>query len=154
MVAPGPTRQLRLRTWSRRIVVAGLILLQVALVVRAYGAPHREFGYQMFPEASTWRADIVRVTQDGRRVSIREPWSGYEWSELVRGRGLTRPWVEHHADSGLERQLQFLAEALDWVAVNTPADRETAYLEATVESSHNTRPTVTDTIRSRDRAVP
>lgn len=129
-------------------------MLQIALVIRAYAAPHREFGYQMFPEASTWRADIVRVTHDGERVSIREPWNGYQWNDLVRGRGLTMPWVEHHADSGLQRQLQFLAEALDWVATNTPDDHDTAYLEATVESSHNTRPTVTETIRSRRRTPP
>ncbi|MFW2332684.1 hypothetical protein [Ilumatobacter sp.] len=134
--------------------MVGLVALQIGLVVRAYAAPHREFGYQMFPEASRWRADIVRVTDDGRRVSIREPWFGYEWSDLVRGRGLTTPWVEHHADSGLDRQLQFLAEALDWVAANTPADRETLYLEAIVESSFNTEPTRTEIIRSRDRPRP
>lgn len=134
--------------------MVGLVALQVGLVVRAYDAPHREFGYQMFPEASRWRADIVRVTADGRRVSIREPWFGYEWSDLVRGRGLTTPWVEHHADSGLDRQLQFLAEALDWVAANTPADRETLYLEAIVESSFNTEPARTEIIRSRDRPTP
>lgn len=142
------------RRWARRIVVIGFVAVQVLLVVRAYHAPHAEFGYQMFPEASRWRADIVRVTDDGRRVSIREDWSGYEWSELVRGRGLTTPWVEHHADSGLDRQLEFLTEALNWVASNTPDDHETRYLEATIESSHNTRPTTISTIRSRDRSVP
>ena len=144
----------RIRTWARRVVVVGFVALQLGLVVRAYGAPHKEFGYQMFPEASRWRADIVRVTADGRRVSIREPWDGYEWSTLVRGRGLTTPWIEHHADSGLDRQLRFLEEALDWVATNTPDDDETRYLEATVESTFNTRPVVTTTIRSVERPTP
>lgn len=144
----------RIRTRARRLVVVGFIALQLGFVIRAYQAPHQEFGYQMFPEASRWRADIVRVTDDGRRVPIREPWFGYEWSSLVRGRGLTTPWVEHHADSGLDRQLRFLVEALDWVAANTPDDDETRYLEATVEASHNTRPSVTMTIRSRDRVAP
>ena len=142
------------RAWARRSVVAAFVAAQVFFVVRAYDAPHREFGYQMFPEASTWRADIVRVTTDGRRVPVQEPWFGYEWSELVAGRGLTTPWVEHHADSGLERQMAFLAAALDWIAEHTPADDETRYLEATVESSHNLRPPTVRTIRSVERDVP
>lgn len=142
------------RRWARRVVVASFVLLQLFFVVRAYDSPHREFGYQMFPEASTWRADIVRVTADGRRIPVQEPWSGYEWSTLVRGRGLTAPWIEHHADSGLERQLTFLAAALDWIATNTPDDHETRYLEATVESSRNLRPPIVDTIRSVEREVP
>lgn len=144
----------RIRTWARRVVVVGFVALQLGLVVRAYQAPHKEFGYQMFPEASRWRADIVRVTDDGRRVSVREPWHGYEWTSLVRGRGLTTPWIEHHADSGLDRQLRFLEEALDWVAANTPDDDETLYLEATVESTFNTRPAATTTIRSIERSTP
>lgn len=144
----------RVRRRARRIVVVGFVSLQALLVVRAYQAPHAEFGYQMFPEASRWRADIFRVTVDGRRVSVREPWSGYEWSALVSGRGLSAPWVEQHADSGLDRQLEFLAEALDWVAANTPDDHETRYYEATIESSHNTRPATISTLRSRDRRIP
>ncbi len=148
------TRERRIRTLARRLVVVAFVALQFGFVVRAYHAPHKEFGYQMFPEASRWRADIVRVTDDGRRVPVSEPWFGYRWSELVSGRGLTTPWVEHHADSGLDRQLQFLTEALDWVASNTPDDNETRYLEATVESTYNTRPVATRTIRSTERTLP
>lgn len=129
-------------------------MLQSALIARAYVAPHREFGYQMFPEASTWRADIVRVTDDGRRIPITDAWSGYQWDTLVRGRGLTSPWRTGHADAGLDNQLAFLAEALDWVATNTPDDDETRYLEATVETSRNLRPLEISTIRSVARDVP
>ncbi len=154
MVERDGTRERRIRTQARRVVVVAFVAFQLGFVVRAYHAQHREFGYQMFPEASRWRADIVRVTDDGRRVPVREPWFGYEWSELVRGRGLTTPWVEHDADSGLDRQLTFLAEALDWVAANTPNDRETRYLEATVESTYNTRPPTVRTVRSRERVAP
>ena len=45
----------------------------------------------MFPESSTWRADVVRVTADGRRVPVEQPWSGYRWDELVPDRGLQLP---------------------------------------------------------------
>lgn len=142
------------RRWARRVIVVGFVLGQIGFVVRAYSAPHAEFGYQMFPESSTWSAEIVRITTDGRRVSVEEPWSGYEWPVLVQGRGLTRPWVEHHADSGLDRQVEFLGEALDWVALNTPADTETRYLEATVTSSRNSRPVETTILRSAPRDTP
>ena len=47
------------------------------------------------------------------------------------GRGTVRAF-RHHADAGLDNQLAFLDAALDWVAGNTPRDRETRYLEARV----------------------
>ncbi len=134
--------------------MVGFVAAQLTFVVRAYWAPHREFGYQMFPEASTWQADIVRVTHDGARVPITERWSGYEWNELVGGRGLASPWRRHHADAGLDGQLAFLDAALTWVAANTPNDRETRYLEATVTAWHNLDPPSVLTMRTPDRSVP
>jgi len=47
--------------------VAVVVVLQLAFVARGYTSDHRELGWQMFPEASTWRADVVRVTASGRR---------------------------------------------------------------------------------------
>ena len=132
-------------------MVAGFVVLQLAFVVRAYSAPHKEFGFQMFPEASTWRADIVRVTDDGRRFPIDEPWNDYEWNQLAGVRALGSPWREHHADAGLDNQLAFLREALDWVARNTPDDTETRYLEAEVTTSLNGRRPEVTTIRSVER---
>jgi hypothetical protein len=142
------------RRWARRVVFVGLIALQLAMVVRAYWAPHKEFGFQMFPESSQWQADIVRVGADGDRTSIREPWDGYEWNELVQGRGLGSPWRRHHADAGLDNQLAFLDEALAWVAANTPDDTETRYLEAEVTVWPNLAEPVTVVLRSPERDVP
>lgn len=142
------------RVWARRIGVVAVVLLQVGFVVRAYGADHKIFGFQMFPEASTWRADIVRVTADGRRLPIEEPWAGYTWDGLVRDRGLGQPRVRHHADAGLDNQLAFLRSALDWVAANTPFDTETQRLEATVTYWHNDDPPQTVVYSSRDRRLP
>jgi hypothetical protein len=122
---------------ARRAVVLALVLLQLGFVARGYWSDHKEFAFQMFPESSTWRADVVRVTADGRRIPIERPWSGYRWDELVQDRGLSYPSVRHHADAGLANQLAFLEAALDWVADNTPRDSETRYLEATVTSWHN-----------------
>jgi hypothetical protein len=117
-------------------------------MARAYWSDHKEFGFQMFPESSTWRADVVRVTADGRRIPVEEPWAGYTWDELVRDRGLSYPAVRHHADSGLDNQLAFLGAALDWVAANTPRDRETRYLEARVTAWHNADPPRVEVMRS------
>jgi hypothetical protein len=132
-------------------VVVGVVALQVGLAARGYSADHKPFAFQMFPESSTWRADVVRVTADGRRIPIEQPWAGYRWEELVQGRGLTYPAVRHHADAGLDNQLAFLASALDWVADNTPRDHDTRYLEATVTAWHNDDPPRVRVLRSDDR---
>jgi hypothetical protein len=132
-------------------VVVAVVALQLGFIVRAYFSDHKEFGFQMFPESSTWRADVVRVTADGRRVPIERSWSGYRWPELVPNVGLRYPGVRHHAYAGLDNQLAFLDSALDWVATNTPRDGETRYLEARVTAWHNDDPPVEEVIRSRVR---
>ena len=110
----------RVRAWvrvvGRRVVVVTVVVVQLGLVARGYWSDHKQFGFQMFPESSTWRADVVRVTAGGRRVPIEHPWSGYRWDELVPNRGLRCPAIRHHADAGLANQLAFLDAALDWVA--------------------------------------
>jgi hypothetical protein len=136
---------------GRRVVVVAVVVLQLALVARGYWADHKEFAFQMFPESSTWRADVVRVTADGRRVPVDSGWAGYRWEELVQDRGLRYPALRHHADAGLDNQLAFLDSALDWVAGNTPRDRETRYLEAVVTAWHNDDPARTEVLRSRVR---
>jgi hypothetical protein len=133
---------------GRRVVVVAVVVLQLGLVARAYWSDHMEFGFQMFPESSTWRADVVRVTDDGRRVPVEQSWSGYRWDELVQDRGLRYPSTRHHADAGLANQLAFLEAALDWVAHNTPRDAETRYLEAKVTSWHNADPPRVEVMRS------
>jgi hypothetical protein len=133
------------------VVVLAVVTLQLGFVVRGYSSDHKPFAFQMFPESSTWRADIVRVAADGRRIPIERPWSGYRWDDLMPQIGLRDPWLRHHADAGLANQLAFLRSALDWVADNTPRDRETRYLEATVTSWHNADPPRTEVFRSHGR---
>jgi len=135
----------------RRVVVVAVVVLQLLFIARAYWSDHKEFGFQMFPESSRWRADIVRVTADGRRVPIELPWSGYRWDQLVQDRGLRYPAERHHADAGLDNQLAFLDAALDWVADNTPRDGETRFLEARVTAWHNDDPPRIEIIRSERR---
>jgi hypothetical protein len=141
----------KVRVVGRRTVVAAVVVLQLGFAARGYWADHKEFAFQMFPESSTWRAEVVRVTADGRRTPIEATWRGYRWDELVQSRGLRYPSVRHHADAGLANQLAFLQAALDWVADNTPRDDETRYLEATVTSWHNADPPRTQVLRSRLR---
>lgn len=143
--------------WTRRAVVAVVVALQLGLVIRAYWSDHDQFGYQMFPESSDWQAEIYRVEADGQRRDVREPWpGGYRWEELVVGRGLDAPFRRHHADTGLASTLDFFGDALDWVALNTPADGETRYLEAVVTTWHNGRRPEVRVLRSVERppAVP
>jgi len=139
------------RVLARRVIVAAVLVIQLAFVVRGYVADHKEFAFQMFPESSTWQADIVRVMADGRRVPISEPWAGYRWSELAPDRGLAFPGRLRHADAGLDNQLAFLDAAIDYVARHTPRDGETLYLEAVVTARHNTDEPETIVLRSVDR---
>jgi hypothetical protein len=131
--------------------VLAVVILQLGFVARGYWADHKEFAFQMFPESSTWRAEVVRVTAHGTRIPVEVPWAGYRWDELVRDRGLSYPAVRHHADAGLDNQLAFLRAALDWVAKNTPRDRETRYLEARVTSWRNADPPRVEILRSGSR---
>jgi hypothetical protein len=144
----------RVRVVGRWAVVVAVVALQVGFIVRGYFSDHKEFAFQMFPESSTWRADVVRVTADGRRVPIEQSWSGYRWAELVPNVGLRYPGTRHHAFAGLDNQLAFLDSALDWVATNTPRDDQTRYLEARVTAWHNDDPPEEEVLRSgvRDRA--
>jgi hypothetical protein len=137
--------------WTRRIVVVVVVVTQVAFVVRAYHSAHKEFGFQMFPESSMWQAEIVRVTDDGQRVPISNPWDGYHWSQLVQARGLAYPALRQHADAGLDNQLAFLGAALDYVADHTPRDTDTRYLEAVVTTWHDADAPKTVVLRSKDR---
>ena len=143
----------RHRVIGRRVVVASVVAAQVALVARGYWSDHKEFAFQMFPEASTWRANIVRVTLDGERVPVHQPWSGYRWEDLAPGRGLSYPGVRHHADAGVDNQLAFLDAALDYVAEHTTRDVETRYLEATVTYWYNADDPSVVVLRSDEREV-
>ena len=153
MAAP-PWRSARAVVRGRRAVGVAVVGRQAALLVRGADAPHREFAFRMFPESSTWHAEVVRVTADGRRVPVEQDWSGYSWARLTDSRvGLQHPSVNRHAVAGVENQLAFLDAALDWVAEHTPRDTETRYLEARVTYRRNGREPQTRLLRSEDRRV-
>jgi hypothetical protein len=133
------------------VIVLAVVAAQLGFVVRGYRSDHKQFAFQMFPESSTWRADVVRVTADGRRVPVEQPWAGYRWNSLVGHVGLQNPSVRHHADAGLDNQLAFLRSALNWVADHTPRDHETRYLEARVTAWHNADPPRARVYRSHER---
>ena len=133
-------RRLTSRALPRLAVIAA-VLAQLYFIVRGYSDPHKHFAFQPFNDFDVWRADIERVTYRGARVSVMRPWSGYSWGRLVGGdRGLDRPTLTKPASSGIESTLVFLQQALDFVAANTPRDRETHHYEATVYYRHNGGP--------------
>lgn len=138
------------RRIARRLIIVVVLVAQFAAIWVAYDNNHRQFGFQMFPEASRWKAEIVRVESDGAQVPVNDDWE-YRWSDLVRGRGLTNPFVWHHADSGLRGQLDFFETSLEWVATHTPDDTTTVYLEATVTFLDNGRGPSTVVFRSSTR---
>lgn len=129
-----------------------IVALQLSLIVRAYSAPIDTFGFQMFPESSQWRADVYRILADGARIDVRESWpGGYRWEELVSARGLGAPSSLHHADAGLDATVWLFDAALDWVAANTPDDRETVRLVAELTLIYNGRESTTLILESDPR---
>lgn len=141
----------RLRRVAARLCFVVVAAGQIYFIARADGDPHKHFAFRPFQESDTFRADIARVTLHGRRVSVREPWSGYRWWDLVRERGLDHPERLSHASSGARSVIAFLDEALDWVAEHTPRDRETLYYAAEVTYFHNRRGPFHVSLRSRSR---
>jgi hypothetical protein len=142
----------RARLRPAHLVAVVLLIAQLVMIARAYSAPIDTFGFQMFPESSQWQADIYRVLPDGTRIAVQDPWpGGYRWEDLVDARGLGSAAVLHHADAGIAPTVFLLDAALDWVAANTPADDETAYLEAVVTLIDNGRPPTTIVLRSEPR---
>ena len=134
-----------------RAFAAVVVVGQAVLLVRGYSDPHKLFAFQPFNESSTWRAEVVRVTERGR-IPVELAWpGGYEWDELVGWRVLQRPSALRHAYSGLDASVDFLDEALDWVADHTPEDRLTLYLEARVEGYRNARGPEVRVLRSELR---
>ena len=143
----------RLRRWWLTGFIVMVLGVQVGFAVNGYRDPHKFFAFQPFNESSTWRADIVRVTWEGERLPIEEPWAGYHWDELVGMAALRGPQRMRHAYMGVGATVDFLDDALDWVATHTPDDHETRYLEATVVSLENTHGPTTTVLRSVERTV-
>lgn len=135
-----------------------VVALQVGFALNGYREPHKFFAFQPFNESSTWTAEIVRVTWDGERIPVEEPWAdgAYDWDTLVDMAALQHPERLRHAYMGVGATVDFLDDALDWVATHTPADRQTRYLEADVTYYENTRGPRHTTLRSvqRDRDRP
>lgn len=126
--------------WARRAVIALVVGLQLMAAAYAYHVPTKVFGWQMFNASSDWRAEIVRITSEGERHDVQEPWpGGYAWGDLVTGRGLDHPFVRIHASAGLDSTFNVLQHALDYVATNTPSDDQTVRLETAVTYWDNGR---------------
>ena len=145
---------LTVRRLLPRVFFVVVVALQVYFIARGTSDPHKHFAWRPFNESDTWSADVDRITRDGRRIPIEEPWAGYVWGELVRQRGLGVPRGWRHASSGAKSTRAFLQEALDWVATHTPEDRETLYYEAQFHFTRNRRGPYTVVLRSVEREVP
>lgn len=122
-------------SWQWGLLV-GLVGLQAVMLVRAYGDAHAHFGYQPFNESSFWQARVERVDARGRAHSLEAGWFGYRWDDLVRDR-VQRPFRWRRAQHGIRSTLVFMREALDWVAMHTPRDQHTRFLQATVTYRRN-----------------
>ena len=139
---------------ARLLVVAAWMVVSLLAITAGYRGTSPVLAWQMFPEASTWQASIVRVVADGSEIDVRQPWpGGYRWELLVAARGLGAPFRESDAAYGVAATLDGLQQALDWVAKNTPRDGETQRLVATVTYRHNDDDPQVAVVRSVQRDV-
>ncbi len=142
------------RSTARGIAVraffVAVVAVAVGLLVRGYHDPHRLFAFQPFNASDEWRVDLYRDV-DGVLVPVEGgAWVGYRWNALVPAQlqGLGRL---HHASGGADNTIDFLDDALDWVADHTPRDTETDRLVAEVTWFHNTRGPYSTTLSSAQR---
>jgi hypothetical protein len=116
-----------------RVFFVAVLVGQAFLILRAYHDPHKLFGFQPFNESDTWSAEIVRVTEDGRRLPVDDGTWAYDWNDLVDVPQISGPpHRQVHASAGAAGVIDFLDRALDWVILHTPLDPGTVRLEATV----------------------
>jgi hypothetical protein len=140
-LAPGAdaARPARRRRAAAKAVLVGAASVQIALIVRGGGDPHKLFAFRPFNESDTWQVDIVRVLADGSRHSVDDGTWVYDWDELVGTSKLRRVDRLRHASAGARASVDFLERALDWALDHIPDDVDTVALEATVVVFHNTR---------------
>lgn len=147
-----PAARPRWRRRAARWVFTTIIVVQAALILRGYHDPHKFFAYQPFNESDTWRAELIRVTVDGRQIPVVDGvWLDYSWDELVGTPRLRDPGRLRHASSGAAATIDFLDEALDWVADHSPADTETLTWRAEVTWYRNSRGPFTTVLTSEPR---
>ncbi len=145
---PGPAlARSTVRDRAVRCFFVAVVTGALALLVRGYHDPHRLFAFQPFNASDEWQVDLYREI-DGVLVPVEGgEWEGYRWNALVppqlQGLGRLR-----HASGGADNTIDFLDDALDWVAHHTPADTETDRLVAEVTWFHNTRGPYTTTLSS------
>jgi hypothetical protein len=153
----GDVARPRWRAIAARACFVTVIAVQVGFAVNGYREPHKFFAFQPFNESSTWSADIVRVTWDGHRIPVDTAvaWGDaddpYDWNTLTDMAALQNPGQQRHAYMGVGATIDFLDDALDWIATHTPADHETRYLEARVTYYENTHGPKTTVVRSEER---
>ena len=132
---------------SRRVAILGFCTVffggQVAVIAGSYVRGDRLGGYQMFAETTYFTARLYRVTAEGKRELARGgAWRArdsaggnltYHWGRLVDDFKLDRLERRTRAKIGIGTTLKFFQDALDYVAIHIPEDRETSRLELVVE---------------------
>jgi hypothetical protein len=137
--AANATRHTRRRPAVAKAVLVGGVMVQVALIARGAGDPHKLFACRPFNESGTWQVEIIRVLADGSRHPVDDGTWAYDWDDLVGTPKLQRVDRQRHASAGARASVDLLERALDWVLDHIPEDRDTVALEASVEVFHNTR---------------
>jgi hypothetical protein len=150
---PDATKQGRRRRAVAKSVLVGAVAVQIALIARGAGDPHKLFAFRPFNESDTWQVEIVRLLDDGSRRPVDDGTWVYDWDELVGTRKLQRIDRLRHASAGAPASIDFLERALDWALDHIPDDPDTVAFEATVEVFHNSRGPDVIVVRSDRQSI-
>ncbi len=138
------------------------LLAQGVLIATAGRRGDGSFGFRMFPEASTLRIQLSRVTKDGEHPAPGGEWSAHDaagqlrsfaWRDRVRAPVLGSLDARVFAAYGAAAQLDRLQRALDDEARHLPDDAETERLVAHVTVWRNGREGITTVLQSEPRRV-
>ena len=148
---------------ARVAFAAAWLAVQAGLVVTAGARADGIFGFRMFPEASTMRVRLERVTAAGVVDTHGGEWSArdaegqlrhFAWHDRVCDPVIGVVDEEVFAAYGIDTQLARLQRALDDVADHLDEDAETQALRAEVTFRRNGHPNETRTLVSHARLGP
>ena len=111
--------------------------VQLFMIVHAHFTPNKHFGFWMFPESTSFEANLVRVLNDGSEIKTRKgSWTvqtddgpvSYQWNSFVQGYRLDRLGDWGRCKGSFNDTVKYFQAALDYVADRIPEDASTARL--------------------------
>jgi hypothetical protein len=122
------------------MIVVGCFLylsIQIFFIVRAHFVDSKHFAFWMFPESTSFYANLSRETYDGREISTKQgTWvvedgdhfATYRWADLVNDYNLNVLDRRVRSRGSWADSERYFQEALNFFARRIPEDKQTRRL--------------------------